>query len=139
MNQKKKKDVGFCHTLQIPGKQTCPPPQKPVSSFFVNPEVLKGLTQTQKSYLKSIIRVYDPKPQRESLKLQYIISLVYKYILGYISKPVVKAYVTVMDQYTKKEPIKCRSKKQKYLKTPALSSSRKSLSSQSCSIMKHCY
>nr|XP_020827397.1 protein FAM216B isoform X2 [Phascolarctos cinereus] len=138
MNQNKKKHVAFCYPVQIPSKQIRPSPRQPVSSFFLNPAVLKGLNPSQQRYLNSIAKVYDSKPQRKNLKWQYILSLLQKYNLGYISKKDAMSYVTAMDQYTKKGPVKYRSKNCKSQKTPTFTSSRKSLSSHVCPIIKHC-
>ncbi|XP_043854122.1 protein FAM216B [Dromiciops gliroides] len=139
MNHFKKKQVGFRCPIRIPGKRICSSLCKPVSSSFVDPIILKGLNPGQRNYLKSIMKIYDSKPQWKNLKRQYFISLIYKYILGYISKEEVMSYMTVMDQYTKKGPIKCKSKIHKFGKTSLPSSSRKSLSSHSYSIIKYFY
>ncbi|XP_072473247.1 protein FAM216B [Notamacropus eugenii] len=129
MNPNRKKHVAFCYPLRISGKQFHPP-RKPVSSMFLNPAVLKGLTQTQKNYLKSIMKIYDSKPQWKSLQWQYILGLIYKYMLGYISKKDVLSYMAVMDQYIKNGPLKCKTKKRRCMRNPTPTSSRKSLSSR---------
>ncbi|XP_029794299.1 protein FAM216B [Suricata suricatta] len=77
-----------------------------IPSSACETSLLKDLTQGQRRYFYSIMRIYNSRPQWQALQNRYIHSLQRQQLLGYITQQEALACAAVLRDSTKKASAK---------------------------------
>ncbi|KAM5288055.1 protein FAM216B [Ctenodactylus gundi] len=91
--------------------------------------LLKDLTQGQKRYFYSIMRIYDSRPQWGALQTRYIHNLQQQQQLGYITQQEALSGATVLRDATKRATAKAA--RQRVIPWKSSANTRKCLSARS--------